>query len=144
MIEKRDLLYGPRRKDGMPEWIRLSERITKTRQGNAGEEREVEPVIYPDDEYLETCSVRTVLEYQRHKTPEQLNLGAPFFLNQLLDSILVPKHVNKDILKFYSASHLDVPARPPLSHPSHWFPLPGLRSRSRCSSPLANWWTQTP
>ena len=82
MIQNQDLVYGPiNQKTGVNDWIELSERVTKTRTGNPGDERELVPRIFPDDEFPETCYVRTVLEYQRRKTPAQRASEAPFFLN---------------------------------------------------------------
>ena len=82
MIQNDDLIFGPlSKKSGVPEWIELSERVTKTRNGNPGDERELIPRIFPDDEFPGSCYVRTVLEYQRRKTPSQRAPDAPFFLN---------------------------------------------------------------
>ena len=68
MIQNGDLTFGPLSKTGVPQWIELAERITKTRSGNTGDERELTPRIFPDDEFPETCWVRTVLTYQQKKT----------------------------------------------------------------------------
>ena len=90
MMENSDLEYGPRRRDGLPEWMKLNERITKTRTGNLGGAREGPQIIHPDDEFPETCSVRTLIEYQRKKKPEQLSPTAPFFLNTLPAAVANP------------------------------------------------------
>ena len=82
MIQNKDLIFGPvNKKTGVPEWIELSERVTKTRTGNPGDERELVPRIFPDDEFPGTCYVRSLLEYQKRKTPAQRAADAPFFLN---------------------------------------------------------------
>ena len=82
MIQNQDLIYGPiNRKSGVPEWIELSERITKTRGGNPGDERELIPRIFPDDEFPGTCYVRTLLMYQNKKSLAQKGPKVPFFLN---------------------------------------------------------------
>ena len=82
MIQNQDLIFGPvNEKSGVNDWIELSERVTKTRKGNPGDERELVPKIFPDDEFPDTCHVRTVLEYQRRKTPAQKAPDSPFFLN---------------------------------------------------------------
>ena len=80
MIQNGDLTYGPLSIHGVPQWIELAERITKTRKGNPGDERELIPRLFPDDEYPETCYVRTVLAYQQKKTRAQLKPDSPFFL----------------------------------------------------------------
>ena len=65
MIQNGDLTFGPlSEKTGVPQWIELAERITKTRSGNTGDERELIPRIFPDDKFPETCWVRTVVAYQ--------------------------------------------------------------------------------
>ena len=82
MIQNQDLIFGPvNKKSGVNDWIELSERVTKTRKGNPGDERELVPKIFTDDEFPETCHVRTVLEYQRRKTAAQKAPDSPFFLN---------------------------------------------------------------
>jgi hypothetical protein len=81
MIQNEDLTFGPPSKTGVPQWIELAERITKTRSGNTGDERELTPRIFPDDEFPETCWVRTVLAYQQKKTEAQLQPSLPFFLS---------------------------------------------------------------
>ena len=84
MIQNKDLIAGPvDRKTGVPEWIELSERVTKTRTGNPGDERELIPRIFPDDEFPDSCYVRTLLDYQRRKSPAQQAPHVPFFLNVL-------------------------------------------------------------
>ena len=81
MIRNGDLTIGPlSERTGVPQYIELAERITKTRKGNQGDERELTPRIFPDDEYPETCYVRTVMEFQKRKTPAQLKPDSPFFL----------------------------------------------------------------
>jgi hypothetical protein len=74
----------------VPEWIELSERVTKTRTGNPGDERELIPRIFPDDEFPGTCYARTVLEYQRRKNPAQRAPDAPFFLNVNPAAVKIP------------------------------------------------------
>ena len=82
MIVNEDLLFGPINVDnGVYDWIELSERVTKTRKGNPGDERELAPKIFPDNEYSQTCYVRTVMEYMKRKTPAQQHQKAPYFLN---------------------------------------------------------------
>ena len=90
-IRNEDLLYGPEIEGGVYAYIELSERITKTRTGNPGDERELEPKVFPDDEFPETCYVRTIMEYNRRKTPNQKKPDAPFFLNVLPAAVKDPE-----------------------------------------------------
>ena len=93
MIQNGDLTFGPlSERTGVPQWIELAERITKTRKGNQGDERELTPRLFPDDEFPETCYVRTVMEYQRRKTPAQLKPDMPFFLTLKQRAVQDPGH----------------------------------------------------
>ena len=93
MIQNGDLTFGPvSERTGVPQWIELNERITKTRKGNQGDERELTPRLFPDDEFPETCYVRTVMEYQRRKTPAQLKPDMPFFLSLNQKAVQDPGH----------------------------------------------------
>ena len=95
MITNSDLIFGPNdSKHGVPEWIELSERITKTRSGNPGDERELKPRIFPDHKFPHLCYVRTLLEYQRRKKIQQKNPEAPFFLNVLAAAAKSPAQYN--------------------------------------------------
>ena len=78
-----DILFGPLNAEkNRHDWIKLHERLTKTRRGsNPGDAKELTPTIFPMDEYPETCYVRAIEEYQRRKTPEQRASDLPFFLN---------------------------------------------------------------
>ena len=45
------------KREGLPEWIELNERVTKTRRGNKNQVRDVEARIYLDDNEPSTCPV---------------------------------------------------------------------------------------
>ena len=77
-----DMVMGPKSKEcsDYPQYITLSERITKTRHGGKSDIREIEGRCYLDPESPETCPVRTILAYQARKTHLQLQSDQPFFL----------------------------------------------------------------
>ena len=67
-IQNKDIIYGPVGKTGYPEFLELSERITKTRRGGAHDIRDVEGKVYLDPENEDVCFVRTIITYQGKKT----------------------------------------------------------------------------
>ena len=70
LIQNEDLVYGPDSKSspGLPEFISLSERVTKTRRGNKNDLRDLDGKVYLDEEFPELCPVRTIIIYQSRKT----------------------------------------------------------------------------
>ena len=81
-IKNCDLVHGPphRKVPGMPAWIELSERLTKTRQGQKNLTRDLEGRIYLDLENPEICPVRTLFEYHNRKNDSQKGPDCWFFL----------------------------------------------------------------
>ena len=77
-IQNEDIIMGPVGEGGVPQWIELSERVTKTRRGKTHNIRELDPKVFPDHENPETCPVRTIMEFVRRKTPQQNQAGKPF------------------------------------------------------------------
>jgi hypothetical protein len=80
-VKNIDLVYGQIGKDGVPDKMELSERITKTRRGGQHDIRDWTPAIYADKENPDTCPVRTMMEFQRRKSPMQRNPEGPFYLS---------------------------------------------------------------
>ena len=82
LIQNEDLVYGPDSKSspGLPEFISLSERVTKTRRGNKNDLRDLDGKVYLDEEFPELCPVRTIIIYQSRKTNLQLSPTFSFFL----------------------------------------------------------------
>ena len=78
-IRNEDIIIGPVGKGGVPEWIELSERITKTRKGGSHNIRELDPKVFADHENPQTCPVRTFMEFKRRKTALQNHPEKPFF-----------------------------------------------------------------
>ena len=78
-ITNGDLVYGPVDDGGVPEYIQLSERLTKVMRGQRREARELDKRMYADKERPETCPVRAVLEMQRRKTEVQLAPEQPLY-----------------------------------------------------------------
>ena len=79
-ISNQDLIFGPINKNGLPEFIELSERITKTRRGQKNDVRELDGRVYLDDDNPEICPVRNMLEFQRRKTQFQRSPDFPLLL----------------------------------------------------------------
>ena len=77
-VQNEDIIDGPEEKPGLPKWIRLSERITKTRRGRKNDVRDVEGKVYLDSDHPEVCPVRTLLEFRRRKNDHQNAPGQPF------------------------------------------------------------------
>ena len=76
-----DLIYGPSSEiEGLPEYISLHEKLTKTRRGGKGEQREVPGRVYLDSEYPDLCPVRALVFYMSKKTEKQRAPEYPFFL----------------------------------------------------------------
>ena len=57
---------------GIPKWI------TKTRRGGKNDTRDIDGRVYADNEHPDICSVRTLLKFQRRKTPKQIEPDQPF------------------------------------------------------------------
>ena len=64
--------------------------MTKTRKGAPGDVRILEAKIFADHENPETCYVRTLLEYDEKKTPQQKHPDSPYFLNCKQSAVLNP------------------------------------------------------
>ena len=81
-ILNEDLIFGPPSKKipEMPQYIELSERLTKTRQGEKDNRRLLEGRISLDEECPDICPVRTLLEYQRRKPESAKESKKPFFI----------------------------------------------------------------
>ena len=79
-VHNEDIIIGPEEQHGLPRWIELSERITKTRRGRKNQVRDVEGKVYLDNEHPEICPVRTLLEFKRRKTEDQNAPDKPFLL----------------------------------------------------------------
>ena len=81
MIKNEDITNGPETQPGLPKYMQLSERVTKTRRGRKNEVRDIEGRIYLDNDHPEICPVRNMLEFQRRKTKFQNSPGQPFFFS---------------------------------------------------------------
>ena len=81
MVRNKDLQYGPTGKHGVPQWIELGERVTKTRKGRPNDTRILEAKVFPDHDNPKTCYVRTLLCYNDRRTEAQRHPDAPFFIN---------------------------------------------------------------
>ena len=79
-ILNEDIKMGTMGEGGVPEWIEVSERITKTRTGKSHNIRGLEQKVYADHENPETCPVRTLVEFQRRKTMSQRLPDQPYLL----------------------------------------------------------------
>ena len=78
-IQNEDVIFGPEGKGGIPEWIEISERVTKTRRGGSHSIRDLVQKVFADQENPNTCPVRTMLEFRRRKTAIQNAAGKPYF-----------------------------------------------------------------
>ena len=65
---------------GIPKFVEVQERITKTRRGGNNEVREVAGKAWRDDDYPDICPVRTIMEYERRKKKIQKSHNCPFLL----------------------------------------------------------------
>ena len=80
-IMNSDIKVGPMKQNGIPEFIELGERITKTRRGQRGQgARQFIPKIDSDDNNPDGCMLRPYLKMQAKKTPAMLGPDIPFFL----------------------------------------------------------------
>ena len=91
MIQNKDVIFGPPGKGGVSEWIELAERVTKTRTGRPGDERDLEAKVFPDHKHPELCYVRTITKYWNKKTPQQKNPEGPFFQTVKQSAALNPE-----------------------------------------------------
>lgn len=64
----------------VPEFIQLSERITKTRRGKKNDGRPLPAKTFADHENKDTCPVRILLFYEAKKTAHQARPDGPFML----------------------------------------------------------------
>ena len=78
-IQNGDIEIGPLKANGVPEYIELSERITKTRRGRTGQAREYKPRIDSNDEKPANCMVRPFLMLQAKKSSGQCAPDQPLF-----------------------------------------------------------------
>ena len=78
-IQNGDIEIGPLKANGVPEYIELSERITKTRRGRTGQAREYKPRIDSNDEKPANCMVRPFLMLQAKKSSAQCAPDQPLF-----------------------------------------------------------------
>ena len=79
-----DVVPGPPRPDGLPQYYEFSERLTKTRTGVNGQgARESIPRMYPDDARPERCPIRMFQFFQSKKPAECLKPDSRLFLNAL-------------------------------------------------------------
>ena len=93
-----DIKIGPLKPNGVPEYIELGERMTKTRRGKRGQgkimqwrilllclfskgSREFAPRIDSNDEKPENCLLRPFMMMQAKKTPAMLSAEMPVFLS---------------------------------------------------------------
>ena len=100
-----DVIIGPPREDGLPSFLSLHERLTKTRRGLKGQgAREVCPKIFPSDSDPSRCGVRLFMLYQSKKSPECQEAKSKMFLNV--------KNVSKrdwsDVPVWYSSSPVGI------------------------------------
>ena len=78
-IQNGDIEVGPLKANGIPEYIELSERITKTRRGKSGHMREYKPRIVSNDDKPGNCLLRPFLMMQAKKTSAQCAADQPLF-----------------------------------------------------------------
>lgn len=65
-----DILEGPERADGLPSYLKFSERCTKTRSGKKGQGSKEIKMIFPADEFPQFCGVRLYKEYKSRCPPK--------------------------------------------------------------------------
>ena len=91
-----DIVFGPKdKKNEVPEYLEVKERITKTRRGGKNKVRDMPGRAYKDDDNPEICPVRTILEYQRRKTyAQKMTADYSFLLNVKQSAKMEPeKHL---------------------------------------------------
>ena len=82
MVTNSDLTYGPvDERYGRPAWIKLNERVTKTRKGRYNDKKELPSKVFPNDRNPEICLVRAIVAYRDKKSQKQMAPQANFFLN---------------------------------------------------------------
>ena len=101
-ICNKDIIKGPLASNGEPEYLELSERITKTRRGIRNQEREVAGRVYQDLICPEICPVKTILFYMSKKTDAQNVPEFSFLLNPKLTAV---KNPEKEIF-WYSTNRM--------------------------------------
>ena len=101
-ICNKDIIKGPLTSNGEPEYLELSERITKTRRGVKNQEREIAGRVYQDSSCPEICPVKTILFYISKKTGVQNQPEFAFLLNPKLTAV---KNPEKEIF-WYSSNRM--------------------------------------
>ena len=76
-----DFIYGPLNNSKEPEYVQLSERVLKLRKDYKYNNRIGRIELDGGVPLLGNCPVRTLLFYQKMKTPKQLEPDQPFLLN---------------------------------------------------------------
>ena len=79
-LHNEDFIFGKVGNHGIPDKVEVSERITKTRQGELNGVRNLRPVIYADHANPDVCPVRTLLAFQNRKKEAQRAPKVRFFL----------------------------------------------------------------
>ena len=90
-----DIVMGEKSTHGVPEKVTVSERVTKTRQGQKNQSRDCRPTMYADHENPDICPVRTFMAYQMRKTEAQRDGKQRFFLNVKQLAVRDPKKEEK-------------------------------------------------
>ena len=90
-----DLVMSKKSTHGVPDEVTVSERVTKTRQGQKNQARDRRPVMYADHENPGICPVRTLMAYQERKTEAQRDGKQRFFLNVKQSAVRDPKKEEK-------------------------------------------------
>ena len=90
-----DIVMGEKSTHGVPEKVTVSERVTKTRQGQKNQSRDCRPTMYADHENPDICPVRTFMAYQMRKTEAQRDGKQRFFLNVKQSAVRDPKKEEK-------------------------------------------------
>ena len=80
-LRNEDIVMGAISLHDVPEKITVSERVTKTRQGQANQVRDIRPIVWADHENPDRCPVRAFVEYERRKTEVQKMKDQRFMLN---------------------------------------------------------------
>ena len=101
-ICNKDIIKGPLTSNGEPEYLELSERITKTRRGVKNQEREIAGRVYQDSSCPEICPVKTILFYISKKTDVQ---NAPDFAFLLNPKLSASQNPDKEIF-WYSSNRM--------------------------------------
>ena len=91
-VLNKDIVYGPLDETlNLPEWIKLSERLSKCRRGGKNQTREVKAKIFLDRENSDICPVVSFVWYQSKKTVFQSTPDFPFMLNPKNSAVKNPE-----------------------------------------------------